>query len=152
MIETAKPENKELVSSALAFLSRRDAPRAEFITKMIKAGYEKAEVEAAADWCVSLGFLNEARFVEGAARRLAAKYGFSRVAHTLRSKGATEESIAEVTPELKESELERARAVWVRKFRELPVDANARSKQIRHLQTRGFSFSIIKQVIQGSDD
>ena len=149
--QSPKPENKELLQRALALLSRRDASRAEFTSKMLSAGFGKPDVEGAADWCVEMGFLNEARYVAGTARRLSAKFGASRVAHTLRSKGATEESIAEVTPELRESELERARAIWVRKFREPPVDAAAKSKQIRHLQTRGFSFDIIKLVIRGTD-
>ena len=109
-------------------------------------------MEGAADWCLAQGFLNESRYVEGTARRLSAKYGVSRVTHTLRSKGVTEQAIAEVTPDLKENELAQARAIWTRKFREPPVDANARAKQIRHLQSRGFSFDIIKRVITGVTD
>lgn len=136
----------------MGFLSRRDASRAEFVAKLVAAGFEKLEVEGAADWCVSLGFLNEARYVEGAARRLSAKYGVSRVTQTLRSKGATEEAIAEVVPDLKENELAQARAIWSRKFREPPVDASAKAKQIRYLQSRGFSFAIIKQVIVGTEE
>lgn len=133
-------------------LSRRDASRAEFVAKLIAAGYEKSAVEGAADWCASLGFLNETRYAEGAARRLSAKYGVSRVTHTLRSKGVTEEVIAGVTPDLKDNELAQARAIWTRKFREPPADASARAKQIRYLQTRGFSFEIIKQVIRGGEE
>ena len=152
LIDTPKPENKELLSRALALLSRRDASRAEFVAKLIAAGYEQAEVEGAADWCVSQGFLDETRYVEGAARRLSAKYGVSRVTHTLRSKGVTEEAIAGVTSDLKDNELAQARALWLRKFREPPADANAKSKQIRYLQSRGFSFEIIKQVIRGVEE
>lgn len=152
MIDTVKPENKELLSRALALLSRRDASRAEFVAKLIAAGHEKTEVEGAADWCQSQGFLNESRYVEGAARRLSAKYGVSRVTHTLRSKGVTEAAIAEVTPDLKDNELAQAKAIWLRKFREPPADANARAKQIRYLQSRGFSFEIIKRVIRGADE
>ena len=152
MIDIVKPDNKELLARALALLSRRDASRAEFVSKLIAAGYGKSDVEGAADWCAEQGFLNEARYVEGAARRLSAKYGASRVAQTLRSKGVTEEAIAEVVPDLKENELAQARAIWTRKFREPPADANARSKQIRYLQSRGFRFEIIKQVICGTDE
>ena len=152
MIDPVKPENKELLSRALALLSRRDASRAEFVAKLIAAGYGKEEVEGTADWCVAQGFLNETRYVEGAARRLSAKYGASRVTHTLRSKGVSEEAIAGVAGDLKDNELTQARAIWTRKFREPPADANAKAKQIRYLQSRGFSFEIIKQVIRGVDD
>ena len=133
-------------------MSRREASRAEFIAKLIAAGYVKTEVEGAADWCQSQGFLDEGRYVEGAARRLSSKYGTSRVVRALRDKGVTEQAIADVTPDLKENELAQARAVWIRKFREPPADANAKSKQIRYLQSRGFSFDIIKQVIRGTED
>lgn len=126
--------------------------RAEFIAKLVGAGYEKSEVEGAADWCLGQGFLNETRYVEGAARRLSAKYGVSRVTRALRDKGVTAEAIAVVIPDLKENELAQARAIWTRKFREPPVDATAKSKQIRYLQSRGFSFEVIKQVIRGTEE
>lgn len=106
-------------------------------------------MDGAADWCQAQGFLDEGRYVEGAARRLSSKYGTSRVVRALRDKGVTEQAIADVTPDLKENELAQARAVWIRKFREPPTDANAKSKQIRYLQSRGFSFDVIKQVIRG---
>lgn len=90
--------------------------------------------------------------MEGAARRLSAKYGVSRVTRALRNKGVTAEAIAVVIPDLKENELAQARAIWTRKFREPPADANAKSKQIRYLQSRGFSFEVIKQVIRGTEE
>lgn len=152
LTDFAKPENKELLSRALALLSRRDASRAEFVAKLTAAGFDRSEVDAAADWCTSQGFLDEARYVEGTARRLSAKYGASRVTHTLRSKGVAEEAIASVTTDLKENELAQARALWDRKFRGPPADAAARAKQIRYLQSRGFGFDIIKQVIRGVED
>jgi len=74
------------------------------------------------------------------------------VVRALRDKGVTEQAIADVTPDLKENELVQARAVWLRKFREPPADAAAKAKQIRYLQSRGFSFAVIKQVIRGTDD
>ena len=119
---------------------------------MIAAGYDKSEIEGAADWCQAQGFLDEGRYAEGAARRLSSKYGTSRVVRALRDKGVTEQAIADVTPDLKENEMAQAKAIWIRKFREPPADANAKSKQIRYLQSRGFSFEIIKQVIRGDED
>lgn len=151
-LDIPKPENKELVARALAFLSRRDASRVEFISKLIAAGYEKTQVESAADWCQSLGFLNESRYVDSAARRLSLKYGPSRVVRSLRDKGVTDQAIAEVLPDLKENELAQASAIWLRKFREPPADAKAKSKQIRYLQSRGFSFEVIKQVLRGTEE
>ena len=149
---TAKPENKALVSAALRLLSRRDYPRAEFISKLTGAEFDKADVEVAADWCHEQGFLNETRFAESTSRRLGAKYGVQRVAHTLRQKGVTETEVSAAISTLKENEPERARALWTRKFGRVAESADEKSKQIRYLQSRGFNFAIIKQVITGVDD
>ncbi len=147
-----KPENKALVSAALRILSRRDYPRAEFISKLTSAEFDKADVEAAADWCHAQGFLNETRFAESTSRRLGAKYGAQRVAHTLRQKGVAEEQVSAVMSTLKDSEQERASALWTRKFGRIAESADEKSKQIRYLQARGFSFAIIKQVIAAATE
>ena len=146
----AKPENKALVSAALKLLSRRDYSRSEFISKLSAVEFAKAEVEAAADWCHAQGFLNESRFAEAASRRLGAKYGAQRVAHTLRQKGVAEDQVTAAIATLKESEQDRARAIWNRKFGKIAASADEKSKQIRYLQSRGFSFAIVKQVIAGA--
>ena len=148
----AKPENKALVSAALRLLSRRDYPRSEFINKLTSAEFDKADVEAAADWCQAQGFLNETRFAESTSRRLGAKYGTQRVAHTLRQKGVSEDQVSVAISTLKESESDRARALWTRKFGKVAESAVEKSKQIRYLQSRGFSFAIIKNVIAGEID
>ena len=148
----AKPANKALVSAALRMLSRRDYCRSEFMDKLTSKEFEKEEVEGAADWCHAQGFLNEARFAEGTARRLGTKFGSQRVAHTLRQKGVADEQISAVILTLKESEHDRARTLWNRKFGSVAESADEKSKQIRYLQSRGFSFSIIKQVISGGSD
>ena len=46
----------------------------------------------------------------------------------------------------------RARDIWRRKFREPPSSREERAKQMRFLQSRGFSFEIIRQVMAGTDD
>ena len=143
-----KPEDKALVSAALRLLSRRDYPRAEFIKKLGKAEFEKSKIEAAADWCHAQGFLNETRFAESTSRRLGAKYG----AHTLRQKGVAEDEVSAAISTLKESEPDRARALWNRKFGRIAASADEKSRQIRYLQSRGFGFAIIKQVIAGTEE
>jgi regulatory protein len=148
-MEVSKPENRELLSRALALLSRREMGRSEFVTKLAASGFEKPEIEEAAAWCQSQGFLNETRYVEGVARRLSVKYGASRVASTLRGKGVTEDAIAEAMPDLKVSELDQARLLWARKFGAPGENAADKAKQMRYLQSRGFSFDTIKKVVRG---
>ena len=145
-----KPDNKALVTAALRLLARRDYPRAEFIRKLDAVEFGREEIEAAADWCHAQGFLNETRFAESTSRRLGAKYGTQRVAHTLRQKGVAEDHVTAAISTLKESEPDRAAALWTRKFGRVAESADEKSKQIRYLQSRGFSFAVIKQVIAGT--
>ncbi|HEU0282876.1 MAG TPA: RecX family transcriptional regulator, partial [Gallionella sp.] len=53
-------------------------------------------------------------------------------------------------PALKESELEAARSVWQRKFGTLPQDDKEKARQMRFLQSRGFGFEVIFQVLRQS--
>ena len=152
LVAAPKPENKALVSAALKMLSRRDYSRTAFISKLTTGEFEKVDVEAAADWCHEQGFLNESRFAESTSRRLGAKFGAQRVAHSLRQKGVAEDQVAAAISTLKESELGRASALWTRKFGKVAASADEKSKQIRYLQSRGFSFAIVKQVITGFSD
>ena len=120
-----------------------------------KAGaieFTTEEIEAVTAWCAAEGFLNEARFAEGKARSLGARYGAKRVGATLKQKGVAEDVIAETISVLKETDLARARAMWLRKFSEPATNSNDRNKQIRYLQSRGFGFDVIKRVINGAID
>ena len=54
--------------------------------------------------------------------------------------------------QLRSSEVERARAVWRKKFAAAPQDATARARQMRFLAARGFSGDTIRKVVGGSDE
>ena len=153
VVAAAKPEDKALVSAALKLLARRDFSRSEFISRLTSAEFGKEDVEAAADWCHEQGFLNETRFTESASRRLGAKFGAKRVAQTLRQKGVAEEQVSAAVLTLNESEQDRARALWTRKFGKIAESADEKFRQIRYLQSRGFSFSTVKLVLaEAADD
>ena len=46
-----------------------------------------------------------------------------------------------------EPEIDRARAVWQRKFGEAPADYKEKARQIRFLAARGFSFDVISKIL-----
>jgi regulatory protein len=50
---------------------------------------------------------------------------------------------------LKESELARAQAIWLKKFGQVATDAAHRNRQARFLATRGFSSDVVRQVVSG---
>lgn len=144
-----KPANRELVSASLKLLAMRDMSRVEFERKLGAKEFTPEEIAEAVVWCVAEGWLNESRYAEGAARRLGQKYGAARVAQSLKQKGVTEEVVAETLDAMKDSELRRAQEIWQRKFGEVATGADARARQIRYLQSRGFRYEVVKRAISG---
>ncbi|MNT98178.1 recombination regulator RecX [compost metagenome] len=83
-----------------------------------------------------------------------AKFGTARVAHELREKGVDDALISEAIAGLQGNEVERAREVWRKKFKAAPTTREEWAKQARFLQSRGFTFEVIKQILnrQVEDD
>jgi len=137
---------------ALGFLSRREYSRLELKRKLAPYAENEHEVESLLTDFAARGWLSEARFTEQIVHARRGKYGVQRIVHELKEKGVSADAVAAVLPELRESELERARTVWAKKFGVLPQDARERAKQMRFMMSRGFSSSIIGKVLQGSGD
>ena len=102
-------------------------------------------------WLQAQGYLDESRFVESRVHARAARYGNRRIQQELSQHGLSLD--AEAQARLKDSELERAREVWRRKFGgAAPEDASARAKQTRFLVGRGFSSEVVRRVLRGDHD
>jgi regulatory protein len=80
----------------------------------------------------------------------AARFGNLRIRQELAQHGV--EPDAATLTQLRSSELERARAVWQRKFGAPAADAAERARQMRFLAQRGFSADTVRRVVQGADD
>ena len=64
----------------------------------------------------------------------------------------SEDLIAPALAALKDTEVETARAVWSRKFSAAPSSASERARQVRFLQSRGFSIEIAMRIVRGGID
>jgi regulatory protein len=64
-------------------------------------------------------------------------------------KGLDPQAISEAMSALQGSELERARAIWARKFREPSQELKEQARQMRFLLARGFSPEVAKKVTRG---
>ena len=80
------------------------------------------------------------------------KFGAARIVHELREKGVSDDAIAAAQAQLKEGEVEAARAVWKKKFGKLPRSLQERGKQARFLAGRGFSAEVVRQVLKASSE
>lgn len=75
------------------------------------------------------------------------KFGSARVANELREKGVADDLIANAVEEVKINELDFAREICRKKFKATPSSREDWAKQARFLQSRGFSFDVIKKVL-----
>ena len=136
---------------ALQALARRELSRAELQAKLQPHVVEADDIAALLDDLQKRGWLSDARALEQTVRIRSARFGTQRIAHELRQKGISDELISAAIPQMKEGELEAARNVWQRKFASPPQDQKEKAKQVRFLQSRGFSMDVIFKVMRISD-
>src|SRR5262245_3255378 len=142
-----------LKERALRFLARREHSRAELTRKLAPHADDSAEIDGVLDDLESRGWLSERRVVEQVVHARRPRFGARRIERELLEKGISEDSVAAALPQLKEGELEAARAVWVKKFGgRQPGRPAERARQVRFLQGRGFDLEVILKVIRGRDE
>ncbi len=133
---------------ALRLLARREHSLAELAGKL--RGYASPEeLEALLEDLSRRRLLSDERYAESRAHALSRKYGAARIAHELRAKGLDKGLAEQTAKAARATEVERAREVWLRKFRVAPKTREERAKQMRFLQSRGFSFDAIRAVLGG---
>ena len=149
-----------LRARALQCLARREYSRAELRGKLLPHvqtddGFEQANdhsgltsLDALLDDLTERGWLSDARAVSQLLHAKRSRFGLQRITHDLRQKGIAEELIIAVLPELQDSEQTAAREVWRKKFGARPQDEKEKAKQVRFLQSRGFSLDAILKVLR----
>lgn len=137
---------------AIAHLARREHTRDELGRKLSRHAESPDELQAVLDDLVRRKLISDERYAVTRSESLARKFGGARVVRELRNKGVAADAVARISAELKSSELERAREVWRKRFGAPAQGAAERAKQSRFLQSRGFSFDVIRHVIRGLDD
>jgi regulatory protein len=141
-----------LKGRALRLLSQREHSRQELQRKLKPFEEVPGELAQALDELQAKDFINEQRVLESVVNRRASKLGASRVKQELQAKGLAPEAVSEALQGLRDTEVDRAREVWRKKFGEPALDANARAKQMRFLLTRGFAAEAVRRVVSGADD
>jgi len=134
---------------ALRLLARREHSRAELARKLAAHARAEDDLEALLDDLSRRKLLSDDRYAESRAHVLSRKYGAARIAHELRAKGLDKGLAEQASGAARATEVERAREVWRRKFRLAPRTPEERAKQMRFLQSRGFSFDAIRAVLGG---
>ena len=129
-------------------LARRDHSRAELTRKLSTDG-TREDIQTMLDQLEQSGLLSDARFAEAYVSSRAARAGNAKLRHSLRARGVADDVIAASLPADSDSEFERAREVWRRKFGTAPADRADYARQARFLQQRGFASDIVRKVLKG---
>lgn len=146
------PREPSLRERALRFLAAREHSRAELQRKLAPHAESAEALDILLDELAEKKQLSDARFAEARSHLLSRKYGASRIAHDLRSRGVSDEEAQSALAAARATDLERAREVYHRKFRSPPSSREERARHMRFLQSRGFSFDVIKSVMQSDPE
>jgi regulatory protein len=150
-----------LKGRALRLLGTREHSRLELERKLARHTPEAGELARVLDELQAKGFIDARRVVESVVHRRSGKLGASRIRQELNDKGLDADLVRAAVLGLQATELERAFAVWRKKFGNKPSavvaggsdrqDATERARQMRFLATRGFSGDTIRRVVSGAD-
>lgn len=91
--------------------------------------------------------VSDERFTEQVVNARKAKFGSSRIAQELKKKGVEEILISAAIANVKTDELANAADICRKKYKTQPANRNEWASRARFLQSRGFSFDIIKKVL-----
>ena len=141
-----------LKGRALKYLSAREHSRVELVRKLRPHAEDPAEIDRVLDDLESRGWLSAERFVESMVHRKAARYGAARIRIELNGHQLPDDAVRLALSALKETELQRAQALWLRRYGQVADTPQERAKQMRFLAGRGFSGDVIRQVVRGSSD
>ncbi len=151
-----RDERAALRARALRMLALREHGRAELERKLSHArGAQEAPapdvLRRVLDELQAQGLLDEARYAQAVARRLAQRHGSLRVLGELKRQGLDDElarrALREAEAEL-EPEADRALRLLRRHDPQPPADAAGRARQMRFLQRRGFSAQAVREAMR----
>ena len=144
-MKTERPDTPvELKVRALRFLTRREHSRAELARKLARHAESPQALETVLDELASRKQLSDERYAETRAHWLARKYGAAKIRQDLKAHGVADAVIERVSAE---GDLEKAKAILARKYREPARTREERAKRARFLQSRGFSYDIIRHLL-----
>jgi regulatory protein len=107
----------------------------------------EAAVDALLDALAAQGYLNENRFVESRLHLRAARFGTQRIQQELAQHGLKLDAGQQAA--LRETEMERAREVWIKRFGAEPSrEASEQARQTRFLISRGFPPDLVRRLLR----
>ena len=152
----------KLRNKALRLLTTREHSREELMRKLAQAKARRARNEAKApaphkddierllDELAAQGWQSDDRYAEAIVRRLTGQASRRFIEDKLAQTGIKKDVAQLALEALAQDEIEVAKALWERRFGEVPSDDKTRQRQIRFLLSRGFhlgdAFKIVPRI------
>jgi regulatory protein len=111
------------------------------------AAEDRQRIDAALDALEVRGLLSDARAAQSLVISRASRHGSRRLRQDLQAKGLAPELIDRALASVADSEFDRARQLWQRRFGQAPLDLRERARQTRFLLGRGFAADLIRRVM-----
>ena len=152
MIPQANEADKKLRNRALYYLAKREYSFHELVNKTHnyaeELGLNKKDCEFIISKLREQNLQSDQRFCESYINSKKNKFGAQKIVFELTQKGVSEDLIATFIGELVRNEYVLALQVWNKKYSHTTQDIKEKAKQIRFMQSRGFSFETIKKIIK----
>ena len=139
----------ELKVRALRYLARREHSRAELARKLSPHAESPAMLEGVLNELASKRQLSDERYADVRANWLSRKYGAAKIRHDLKAHGVAEAVIERVSVD---GDYDRAKAIVARKYRGPAITREEKAKRARFLQSRGFSYDVIRRLIDADPE
>lgn len=137
-----------LRTRAIRLLARREYARGELERRLLARGGERSEVRAVLDALGREGLLSDARYARSVLARKAGSYARRRIVEELKAVGISADEIGAAVGEVELDDEAALRALWQRRFGRAPADERDKARQVRFLQSRGFTLSAILKLLR----
>jgi regulatory protein len=138
-----------LKGRALKYLAAREHSRVELTRKLAPHAESPEQVAQVLDELEQKGWLSAQRFADSMLHRKAARYGAARLKAELAQHQLPSEVANAATQSLRDTEFERAHALWLRRFGAPAQSPQDQARQMRFLLSRGFAADVVRRVIRG---
>ena len=98
------------------------------------------------------GWLSDERFAEALVRRRSERYGVRKIQDELQRAGVDSGQVVDLIQSLRDSEYQRAKDLWLKKFGVLAQEQKERARQHRFLASKGFSSEVVSKILGGRFD
>jgi len=133
----------------MRLLARREHSRAELSRKLAAHAGSPQALDAVLAELTQRKQLSDERYAETRAYWLSRKYGAAKIRQDLKTHGVADAVIDRVSAE---GDLEKARAILARKYREPATTREEKARRARFLQSRGFSYEIIRRLMSTDEE